>query len=316
MFTSDLGFSKDYIYKCFLLLKNTIPSYVGITFRSDKNTGKDSCYDHESIQQTTQHPTAIIKSHTMDVTSFEAHLNQVTYNLTFGRQNTEHDRPFPPSLSEIEPNVGLLVIPGQVIGTDQSQRQLFEDQQINRAITRGQPMLAICGGAMRFWESQNGDCRPVHDHTSNKMISKTNEGMIRDNRQLHDVIVESPSHLHDFTKQDRFLVNSVHPVAPNEQEYHPGIFKISARAAHNDMITTKNRQGETFQLEEHTVEAFETNSYVPQIGVMWHPEGYTVPPTKQSASNTAPPIDPVPHLALMSYRQMLCMDKIYHQAAS
>ncbi len=146
----------------------------------------------------------------------------------------------------------------------------------------GQPILAVCAGSWRLWETLGGRVHEVSDHCYSSMPYILNDGTIGNNKQVHRIELKPQSLVKQALQPDRNTqqplasnptVNSVHWLAPDEKTT-PKNIAISARARPDSLIAPKNRQGREMECEEDTVEAFENISGSPVMGIGWHPESY------------------------------------------
>jgi GMP synthase-like glutamine amidotransferase len=269
------------------------PALIGISYRSD-GEGKGAFYDHYTVQLSTNHETQLVKSPDM-ISKLHNFAKQQTFNLLYGNEDKETQKKLPPILKGWDENGGLLFIPGRPRTDEDQDRKLFEQQIIRKAMLKGRPILAVCGGAWRLWEAYGGRTKEVKDHNYNGGMLRLNEyGVVTHNIPIHSIKTIPHTLLtsimnKNFAEEIRKAVNSVHWLAPDDgstatlpsnKNKHIHIkalydlLQISARSIADPNISLKTRQGEVMAPDEETVEAFETLRGAPVLGIQWHPEAY------------------------------------------
>lgn len=219
-----------------------------------------------------------------------------TFNLPYGTQDKKTMKNLPPIQEGWDEDSGLLFIPGRIRGDEDQDRKKFEHAIIRKARLQGRPILAVCAGSWRLWEAYGGTTKEVKDHNYNGGMLRLNEhGTITYNVQVHDIKTVPHTLLTSIMggkSEEEVIksVNSVHwlapddsiasPMLPQNEECHEnvkalyGLLQVSARALENEDISLNNRQGEVMVPDEETVEAFETKSGAPTLGIQWHEEAY------------------------------------------
>lgn len=281
-------------------LENIPSTPILIVSRDDgKIRGKAAHFDHWTVQAITQQPTRLINLPGLGDHLGEYVDNHVSEQLK-GSEATKMGKVVPKVVSLPEMD-GLLFVPGlprDLKDSDdylESERHLSNSKIIKRALLLGMPIIGVCGGSWEIWSqfafrydknfnpTQMSELRPVRDHSWNQGMPSMNSsgnGIIR-NVQVHAIkLTNSNSILRGalgYTEameaEKLLLVNSVHWQAPNENVMSKDL-EITAIAKINPEFKARNRQALPFTPEENTVEAFETVSGAPVIGVMWHVEAY------------------------------------------
>lgn len=257
-----------------------------ISYRQEgKPLGKGAFYDHYTIQRHTHFPTSVVHANipTISLHHLVSYIQAQTQNLPYSQVNEEIQRPLPAELTQYQDG-GLLVIPGMTRDSSDKpdqfhlQRMTFETEIIKDAINRGRPIVALCAGSWKLWQTVGGQLVPVTDHNYGGGMPRIQpSGKIGYNVHIHDIIIEADSLLQkSMTKKGRAVpvrleVNSIHWNAPSSQNL-PTNFQIAARAVRDPNRVLNTRQGTRMMPEEGTVEAFESKFGAPIIGYVWHPE--------------------------------------------
>lgn len=266
------------------LVKN---AHIVVPYRRD-GSGKGVYYDHKTIQDTTEMPTAILAQPEQSLGLFKSYVRNVTRKLRYAVENDKSGAidAIPPDAKNIN-DLGLLFIPGvsqQEYGTPEYQlRAAFEDDLIYQARLRGQPILAVCGGFWRLWEQFGGKVVSVSEHNYRggmpRIIDTT--GKVGYNVTIHRIQITTPAFLLRAamrTKLDdniHFPVNSVHSYAPDASTCPNGLI-ISALSLQDDHIAPISAHTkERMKPQSDSVEAAESQYGAPVIGVQWHPEAFS-----------------------------------------
>lgn len=266
---------------------------IEISYRSDGD-GKGAFYDHSTVQRSTRHKTHLVKPKDMRST-LHVYAKQQVSTLPYGTKDDKSQKNLPPIKSALDEETGLFFLPGRARGVEDSAREKFELDIIRQARLQGRPILAVCAGSWRLWEAYGGRTKEVKDHNYNGgMLRLNDEGVVTYNVHVHDVRIEPKTLLSSIVSpksEEASIkeVNSVHWLAPDDtakvslpkdkqtQSYVRALYaslKVSGRSVADPEVSLKTRQGEKMEPEEETVEAFETLSGAPVIGIQWHPEAY------------------------------------------
>lgn len=267
---------------------------IGISYRAD-GEGKGAFYDHYTVQRSTKHETRLVRSVNTQ-SKLHSFAKAQTFNLLYGAQDKKTMKKLPFVREGWDEASGLLFLPGRIRGDEDQDRKKFEQDIIRKARLQGRPILAVCAGSWRLWEAYGGTTKEVKDHNYNGGMLRLNEhGTITYNVQVHGIKTLPHTLLTSImggTPEEEVIeaVNSVHwlapddsiasPTLPKNKQYHGnikalyGLLQVSARALEDEDISLKNRQGEVMAPEEETVEAFETKSGAPTMGILWHAEAY------------------------------------------
>ena len=281
---------------------------IAISYRGHKNLkdGQGALFDHMRFQRNTGHETRALYPRNKDVTNlardqFKAALRQHPAQLPFGK--VVDTAPPEPKKVKDSSDYGLLVIPGRVRKTaHEPDRLKHEMKTIKKALRIGQPILAICAGSWRLWQSRGGALVETTDHCYAGGMIRLDKGGKNacSNVQIHDIKIKTNSHLVNAMQDattgkipKRMSVNSVHWMAV-DPDTTPENIRISAKSKHTPDLSLKNRQSEIYQPDENTVEAFETIHGAPNMGIQWHPEGYNRVEKRK-------PWDSMPHVGILTY---------------
>ncbi len=133
----------------------------------------------------------------------------------------------------------------------QPERDEFEFQLLERALTTGIPLLAICRGIQILNVAFGGDLYThIADQVEGALKHDWFPGYPRD-KFAHTVKLQPNSKLHEIFNQDRINVNSLH---------HQGIARVGDGLA------------ATAFAPDGLVEGLEVSDAHFAIGVQWHPE--------------------------------------------
>ncbi len=274
------------------------PTKVVIPYRID-GEGKGAYYDHQTLQYHT-HCETVVSSYRHTDANGMANRKQLSYfinrdvmhEIAFGEKDS-FGSTIPVECIESDVQNGLLFIPGSARHEydgktpDYRARVKHQTALMKAARLRGQPILAVCGGAWAVWEHWAKQPGQTKNPPKNLLIKATSHsyrgGMPRPNMKTGKVSHNKQVHRIKFTNQANLLkaamrynefqqrnpypsVNSVHWQAPNHEVDVPGMV-ISAYAVADDKLVKQNKLAET-------VEAFETAYGAPVLGLQWHPEAY------------------------------------------
>ncbi|MBN9413311.1 MAG: gamma-glutamyl-gamma-aminobutyrate hydrolase family protein [Candidatus Paracaedimonas acanthamoebae] len=276
---------------------------IVIAFR-EEGDGKGALYDHYTVQRITKYPTQISAHENMRTKKLTEYQRTVTYSLTYG--NKHNGQIIPETINNAFEG-GLLFIPGRArVNEFDSFRKEHEENLLKQAFLRGQPILAICAGSWRLWESLGGKLEEVEDHCYGGGMIRISEttGEVGYNKQIHRVKVHKDTLLRSImgtAVDERPSVNSLHWKAPSSKKI-PTLAKISAISVADNKIAPNTRQGEQMSPEEGTIEAFENMHGAPFLGIQWHPEAYTRADSEDMV--------PEKHLAILEY--MAKAGQAYH----
>ncbi|AKJ29375.1 gamma-glutamyl-gamma-aminobutyrate hydrolase family protein [Caldimonas brevitalea] len=193
------------------------------------------------------------------------------------------------------------------------QRVAHEAELMKQAQLTGRPMVGICGGSWRVLESHGGSTQQLNPstHQARAMPFIKKDGTISNNFTTHGMEIRPDTMLHSQTAWQRnepmdvdggaaarptwhknedpiqHEVNTVHWAAaredanglvPNHPNPNPEMaaklasLEVSARDTNHDFpykgATPDGRPS-------HSVEAFESRSGAPVMGMQWHPEAYS-----------------------------------------
>ena len=262
---------------------------VIISYRDDRGKRMHGAfYDHYLVRHITQHPTKI----TMPISQKITYLQEFIKNSTFALGIGDHlgQRQTPDVMTDPTQERGLLFIPGRSHQETDTEREAHEKELIANAIKRGQPVLAICGGARRLWEVFGGKNTTVKDHLYSSMPYILTSGAMGNNKQIHRIKIEPKSILSagmygKSPKSIPVMVNSIHWEAPDAEHLQTVLtdsekdktqtrLDITARSVLAQDIAVKSRRGDELNSQLDTVEAFEARYGAPIMGVQWHPEAY------------------------------------------
>ena len=275
---------------------------VTISYR-DEGRGMGPFWDNHTIQMMTSAETHICydgHSDIKDLVSFtekiKAHPDRLPVFMTTAGSVPEADTAF---------GDDLLIIPGNTRKTEIKRPEVFkarsdfEAMLLKDAINRGRPVLAICGGSWRLWQALGGTSfrqAPGHDYPASHPrddLRIAKNGAVIGNVMAHQVSVEKESILNDamaLKKQTEALwVNSIHWQVIDDSQMPQNVM-ISARSISHQphiflswlfafvswltrLLPLFNRFKPVY-CEEHEVEAFETTTSAPMLGVQWHPEAF------------------------------------------
>ena len=278
-----------------------------IPYRSE-GKGKGAFYDHYTFQRLTKHGsvTDAIEEELQELGKYAT----TTTVALIGEIETASGSVVPFSSPAAQAQAGLLIIPGRMRENEYcTARAQRENKLIQKARNCGQPILGICAGSWRLWESFGGTLKPVKDHCyGGGMIRMGENGRIAYNVQIHGVKIKDDSRLAraiGFQKDDlpegedshSLLVNSVHWKAP-DAESTPENMAICATAIQIPTIEIKTRQGVLMEPESDSVEAFETIHGALTLGTLWHLEGYNPDDAKKHTSRATVYFSPEKHIHL------------------
>jgi gamma-glutamyl-gamma-aminobutyrate hydrolase PuuD len=268
--------------------------------------GEGMVFDHSRFQNLTNHPTLALYPEQPEFaqrakSEFKSALRISTTYLRYG-QLTEDGKNNPGEI-EFGYTGGLLVIPGRARAVEHEPVRLeHEYRRIREAVNRGQPILAICGGAARLFNQLHMiTCQPnalnlsaqeidatlirsnsiikVKDHNYRRGMATLNpDGMNTGyNVMMHLNQVLEDSHLQAFMSTRRetvreFKANSVHWTAVNPEAISPN-FRVNAISKVDPENTKMNSKRQIYN-PTPAVEGFENTHGAPIIGVQWHPESY------------------------------------------
>jgi len=254
--------------------------------QNDKDA-KGIFYDHYVLQRSTQHPTviSIIPEKEYPFSDLTTYVRQNPYRIEKG---TDIDgKMFPDIHIPGQEGTGLLVIPGRMRAQEYDEdRASHEKHLIREALKRGQPILALCAGAWRLWDS----CRQLEAYPSYEQEIdeglQTTEGhvysrMMRLSQRTGDIVYNIDMHKVDIDPQSllsrvvtnkKLDVNSVHWKVV-DQAKKPKNLLISAVSVTQDEGIKVPRLGTVFS-KAGEAEAFENVDGAPILGIQWHPEAY------------------------------------------
>lgn len=315
---SDVQFYKQMktIYqKLITQHKDLLHAPIAISYRNEQGKRMHGAfYDHYLMRQITKHNTHIIKANTNQITcqSFYNFIPTVIWRLGL---DGKEERPEHINENEIKDIDGLIFIPGRPSenGNDFKLRCDFELKQIAQAMLRGQPILAVCAGAWRLFEAcvskitntqlkESSLVEKSNDHTYSNMPYIVQNGGAGNNVMIHDIILYPNTmlksiyqHTHrsnlideESDADESFIeVNSIHWQAIKKSLFNKqpisSMFTVSAISTGKKNV--KNRQGNNMTPDENVVEAFETKTGVPMLGIQWHPEAFFKNQNRDDSNN-------------------------------
>ncbi|MGE3919863.1 MAG: gamma-glutamyl-gamma-aminobutyrate hydrolase family protein [Gammaproteobacteria bacterium] len=252
---------------------------IAIPYRDD-GRGKGAFFDHLAIQKTINTRTVISSYEGANISHLEEYARAVTFHLPYKAPN----KIIPEECSSKEFD-GLLFIPGTTRENKKKQpneflmRNAHEDILLKQALLRGQPILAVCGGAWKLWKHMGGDLKTVSGHCSASMPRiKETSGKVGNNRQIHRIQFTSSAFIIKAAMMaaDDFKpsVNSVHWLSVDETKPAQNM-EVCAVAINDPEMVSKHRNGESMEPENGSAEEFEAKFGSPILGIQWHPEAYT-----------------------------------------
>lgn len=310
-----------------------LPFPTAIAHRIE-GAGKAAFYDHQMIRCATDMMTVSVMGAHHNAAHLEEYRRGLSVYMHLSQEGSLPNalsaiQPTDQALMRALPNTGLLVIGGRASKYEAHEAQnQFEQELIRQAMVRGQPILAICAGCWPLWQyvpkeyegkrETPGRVKKVHGHAYSKMIYMSEKhGRAVDNTQIHGVGVVKDSLLatilNKYTKvggngvnnwavlkQDptteyatNLRVNSVHSWAP-DGAFVPDFFQESGLSICDEGLAPANRGG-PMDVQEKTIEAFETKHGAPTMGIQWHPEAYN------KNKNTKGVLDADKHRAIIQY---------------
>lgn len=262
---------------------------IAIPYRNDSE-GRGALYDHRGIQAAAKKPTGILNKGIYH-SNLKSQIERFQYQMKFGEQLDSTFHKYPPLLSEIETNYGLLLLPGVSMKDFESphyeERKKYEMNLIKNARMVGQPILSICGGCWVLYQQYGGQITEVTDHAYRAGMPRLSDvtGKIGNNKQIHRIAIKEGENLlraaFGLRKNDDncLPVNSVHSYAPDPSNIPSGL-EITAISVQDDELSpvsakANNLEKEKMKPQSNTIEAFESTHGAPVLGVQWHPEAYT-----------------------------------------
>jgi gamma-glutamyl-gamma-aminobutyrate hydrolase PuuD len=272
-------------------LEQNTPSGILVSFRLEgkDNLGKGAFWDHYTIQKHTGLNTLAIHDPSISMNPLTNYITLTAHNLPYSILDNGIMRPIPAEITTFKSG-GLLVIPGMARDSDTHQppshqtRMLFETKLIQDSINRGRPIIAICAGSWKLWQTLGGSLADVTDHNYGGGMPRIGvNGGIGYNKMVHNVDI-SPSSLlasaMDYRKKPavqpteiQLPANSIHWRAPSTATI-PKNFQVCATAIRDNNIQIQTRQAIEMVPDEGTVEAFESIDGAPILGLVWHPEAF------------------------------------------
>ena len=256
---------------------------VAIAYRDDGG-GKGAFFDHFTLRNLTGWATEITHPEGISTVDFANWVNYRNGEQLYGLpMNTNL-----PALSADEAvNSAFLFIPGYTRDADDKQlpihqaRIAYEKKLISKAMTRGQPVLAVCAGSWTLWQAYGGEVIPVTDHNYGGAMPRLSKSKpeVCNNKMIHRVDLSPHSFISGamgFKEviTEKPLVNSVHwNAVDNTAHKLPLTLEVTAIAVKDDEIAPFSRQQKKMQPQE-SVEVFETKFGVPMLGIQWHPEAF------------------------------------------
>lgn len=257
--------------------------YVAVSYR-DEGLGQGALYDHFCVQKMTGWLTRVVHDPSVTTLEFSEYINK----------QKPHCLPLTPETPPLANNFGeeaaFIFLPGFTRKSSDSNpeshkiRMKFEEKLIQIAMTRGQPVLAVCAGSWTLWQAYGGTLIDVKDHNYGGGMMRLNlsEQLIKYNKMIHRVrAIRAHTHLPQSTYLEDCLrgqvipVNSVHWKAVDATTKPPKNIQVSAISVHDEELAPLSRQSVPMRPDD-SVEAFETESGVPMIGIQWHPEAFNV----------------------------------------
>lgn len=279
---------------------------IVIPYRKDGN-GKGAHFDHLSFQILTNMETQIAYEESTSPRSFSDYLSNQTHALKYGEMNQFGN--IIPKIFDLGShlNNGLLVIPGTMRSDfdkktpDYITRKQHQNALIKEASLRGQPVIALCGGAWELFGYFGGGLVDVKDHNYGGGMPRIKDttGKIGNNKQLHRIqllnkayILKGAMQYENYKHVNPYPpVNSVHWKAPSPENF-PKNFVVSAVSKKDDELAPVGRNKKKMQPEQ-CIEAFESAHGAPMLGILWHSEAYT--------ANTESKFFPQQHKQLLFY---------------
>lgn len=266
---------------------------IEIAYR-DEGNGKGPFYDHYSLQRATQYPTTISCPAKMTITALRSTVETDPFALPYGEDH--FGKKIPPISWYHSDEKGLLVITGRARNTETDRPLVFADRKkheeklIGEALLTGRPILAICAGSWRLFETCGGQTEEVSGHNCRSGMPRIiTNGTIGYNLQIHNINITKTSLLAEAMGSVRsqsivadnpafmlpqLSVNSVHWQAPSFAHL-PAIFQIAATSIRDDSIAPAlHKTGQKNEVQQDTVEAFESKFGAPIFGIQWHPEAF------------------------------------------
>lgn len=249
---------------------------IGIPYRND-GAGRGADYDHRSLQAASSGATTLLKTADMCTSPMKYVAKQRTQQL-------KHKIPQLVASKESGDGYGLLFIPGisrsVYESAEREEREEFQGTLIKQALLEGRPILAVCGGCWQLWEKFGGKTKEVREHSYRggmpRILQST--GKVGNNKQVHRVGFGQNSQIllgaMRLEQDARPTVNSVHWKAPVKSNVSH--VQVSAISIADDQIAPLiTNKGMTRPLKpERCIEAFESESGAPILGIQWHPEAY------------------------------------------
>jgi gamma-glutamyl-gamma-aminobutyrate hydrolase PuuD len=236
-------------------------------------------FDHYLMRKITGHLTTVSKSASQDEESLHKFITSKDHSLTLGMNAQEGQRIIPAVTTGLNQSGGLLFIPGRAKDDNDVDRTKHETAIIKDALLHGRPILAVCAGSWRLWESLGGKLKAVDDHCYANMPYIVTNGDVGNNVAVHRITIKPRALIADcMTIKDEVSpeqypkVNSVHWMAP-DPSFCPDKVSVSAKAKVDNAIKIKKRSSNKMTPTEDTIEAFERYGS-PTLGVLWHPEAY------------------------------------------
>jgi len=261
-------------------LGNAPHAPVDITLRTNQGKRMHAAFfDHYLTRKITDHLTTVSKSANQDETSFINFIKSADHTFTLGMGSQIGNRVTPAVIAGLNSAGGLLFIPGRSKDDIDDIRKNHEEAVIKDALLRGRPILAVCAGSWRLWESLGGKLISVDDHCYSGMPYILSNGDAGNNVAIHRVALTSHSLVDDCmkikgdTKVVKYpTVNSVHWMAPDPSTCPEKVI-VSAKARADASMVVKKRCGNAMAPTDNSIEAFERYGS-PTVGVLWHLEAY------------------------------------------
>jgi gamma-glutamyl-gamma-aminobutyrate hydrolase PuuD len=266
---------------------NAPSARVIVSFRQEQGRAMHaSFYDHYTLRKITGRDTLNAISPAMNaeqiaesVDKFAMYINDSENPHTLGLDDEPSARVVPALTYDTAKDGGLIIIPGHrrfpKPGEYYDERAQYEYKLINDARMRGQPILAICGGSWKLWQSYGGELGSVEGHVSPSMPTIVADGSVGNNPQIHSIEIMDGTILKasmGWRNGDNLTqiaqVNSIHWDAPVANELVLELVDINAITKESsDMSNDSN-------LSLGTIEGFEAKFGAPCVGTLWHPEAY------------------------------------------
>ncbi|MFA5959822.1 MAG: gamma-glutamyl-gamma-aminobutyrate hydrolase family protein [Tatlockia sp.] len=262
---------------------------IAISYRAE-SWGKAAFFDHFTVRAMTKLETVICKPNDTPEVDIANYIN------SRGGDKKKCPLPInsdiPETVTDWAESSGFIFIPGYTRDSDNlqpeshKQRLQFEQQLINKAQLRGQPVLAVCAGSWTLWETYGGTTKEVSDHNYGGAMPRlsASQPKVCNNKMIHKATPVPNTFLSGIAGGvSPFAVNSVHWKAPDDLAEKPiELLEVSARSQKDDALAPNSRQGQKMQPDD-CVEAFETKCGAPMIGIQWHPEAFN--PKEANAKN-------------------------------